>query len=197
MTTKVKTAAHTTSQQAWESLEQMVQLHTVDRPRTMEEALAQLSQTLLTSIDAFQGNHLVTAQEKLEDTLLRALSALQAFGIDAKAGLTRSIERVAQQKKAPRVFKLYNDFVEIYVGQELRGGWRLQCQADQDAAIALAQTFDASVEWPDSKQLNLFDLSSLSQKAEKRQPVPRSRQGEFLGRTSGRRPRLQVIASNS
>jgi len=177
-------------------LQQLLWAEQSTPPKTMEESLARVSQSLLESIQAFQDNQLVTAQTALENTFAQTLLALKVFEVDPNRALARALNRLTQEKTEPRRFKLYDDFVEIYVGSALKGGWLLHGQDDHDAAVALAQTFGCLVEWSNCKQLSLFDQPHSSTKAASTAPTKRSRQEDFLGRTHNHRPRLRLVASN-
>jgi hypothetical protein len=112
----------------------------------------------------WQAQQDVGTQTHLEDVLLLVLTAMERFGLDANRGLIRALERTKATNEASamgaggeqRVFVLYPDWVDIRVGNEIRGGWPLHSPDDVAAARQLADDLGCLCETPQGQQLALF-----------------------------------------
>lgn len=128
-------------------------------PSTIREALGRLQETVRRCQEALDAERLVVAQSLLEDSHLQLLVALKAFDIQPEPALHRALNRL-KEGADKRAFHIFADRVEIRVGMDLRGEWRLYSQQDYDIALRLAHELGCSVIHEEACQLGLFDSAA-------------------------------------
>ena len=135
--------------------------HATQPPETLEAALETLQQSAQQALQAYQANRWVEAQEGLEQSLIELLLALKKWDLNAEASFFRAVSRQAQQERAARVFKVFQDRVELWVGEDYRGGWPLLSDEDYKACCRLAEEMGCELQTQDPHtQLDLFSQSS-------------------------------------
>jgi histidinol dehydrogenase len=122
---------------------------------TLSDVLFMLAQSATQAQQAYTQQHDVTAQQQLENTFLYLLNAFNRLDLDLQRGLYRAMTRL-KQFKGERAFHIFEDRVEIRVGQVWRGGWSIYSQEDYQHALALAAEMNATVIYAQGKQLELF-----------------------------------------
>ena len=169
-------------------------------PETTQAALAQLSDTMLRCVGGFAAGQVVETQRLLDDTLVQVLLSMKTMNMNPDLALERSLARQESATQPPRrKFHLYRDRLEVHVGDQLRGGWPLYSQADVDAVVALARTFECDIHHHDAEQLDLFVPSADSTSTEpplaplERQPASRNRFRYGLGDPEAP-PKLRLVS---
>ena len=138
--------------------QKMVAIRLQPPAMTIRECLGRVQTTLMEAQAALDQGMVVNAQTLLEDTHLQLLAALNAFHIQPEAGLVRAWSRL-QHKGEKRAFHIFDDRVEIRVGNETRGGWPLYSEHDYRAALKLAQELDCRIIHEEVRQMSLFNPS--------------------------------------
>ena len=99
--------------------------------------------------------HVLACQTALEEALALNLMALSRFQVNPDNALQRVLARWQKPQDKKR-FRLYSDFVEIWVGTEYRGGWPLQTAEDRQQVTQLAAELQCEIEQAETRQLSLL-----------------------------------------
>ena len=91
-------------------------------PQTLADALAPLRLRVQAAGDALAAEQAVRCQTALEDALVSLLVAFKALGLDAEQALLRGLSRQAGDLRQTKVFRVFENRVELWVGDEYRGG---------------------------------------------------------------------------
>jgi hypothetical protein len=101
-----------------------------------------------------QGN-VLACQTALEEALAYSLMVLDRYQVNPDNALQRVLARWQKPQDKKR-FRLYSDFVEIWVGTEYRGGWPLLTPEDRQQVKQLATELHCDIEQADTRQLSLL-----------------------------------------
>lgn len=132
-------------------------------PTTSREALGRLLETARLSLEALDADHIVTAQNTLEDVLIQTLIAMKTMSLQPDQALQRALERM-QDAWGKRAFHIFSDRVEIRVQGDVRGEWPLYSQHDYNQALHLARELGCDVIHEEACQLGLFTNARLNAK---------------------------------
>jgi hypothetical protein len=124
-------------------------------PATSREALGRLLETARLSLEALDTDHIVTAQNTLEDVLIQTLVAMKTMSLQPDQALQRALSRM-QDAWGKRAFHIFSDHVEIRVQDELRGEWPLYTLHEYNQALSLARELGCDVIHEEACQLGLF-----------------------------------------
>jgi hypothetical protein len=131
-------------------------------PTTSREALGRLMETTRLCLEAFDEEHLLSAQNGLEDVLIQTLVAMKSLSIQPDQALQRALARM-QDNGGKRAFHIFEDRVELRVQGEIRGEWPLYSQQDYQMALNLARELNCDVVHEEACQLGLFQHARLHQ----------------------------------
>jgi hypothetical protein len=124
--------------------------------QTDTEALEQLRYLVNMAEAAKAQGNVLACQTALEDTLAYTLLALDRFKVNTDNALHRVMARWQKPQDKKR-FRVYADFVEIWVGTEYRGGWPLTTADDRNQVVQLATELSCELEYAESRQLSLLN----------------------------------------
>jgi hypothetical protein len=98
----------------------------------------------------------LVAQSALEEVLALTLLLLDRLQVNAEHALNRVATRWKTQPTDKKRFRVYPDFVEVWVGHEYRGGWPLTGDEDLNRLEHLAAELDCQLEYSHTRQLSLL-----------------------------------------
>lgn len=127
-------------------------------PRTIQDALALVLSQAQAARQALQNQAYLPAQARLEEVLVSTLLALSAFDVQAESAFWRVLDRYAKQQKMHQRMVLYPERVELWVGNQQKGGWPLFSEADYQNCLQMAEQLGCELEERTQAmdQLNLF-----------------------------------------
>jgi len=133
--------------------------HSTGQPPSVAGHVQHLQHVLATLLPlVHQPEQTLAVQHALDEATLELWLLLDKFNLNPEAALKRAIAKRNQQQNSPSVFKCYTDRVELWQGDEYRGGWPLYSDADRDALTTLATSLGSRLELMDDahQQLHLF-----------------------------------------
>ena len=127
---------------------------------TIRDSLVLLRATVEEACEAFENDRLPQSQQALEDGLMHVLMALGRMGASPDEALCRAWQRVHQNNKQgsqqEKAFHIFQDRVEVRVGDTTQGSWPLFTLEDYQSFTETARALGCAVVHHDMRQLELF-----------------------------------------
>lgn len=121
------------------------------------EAVSHLNEEVAESLNALLRNDKEKAQNELEDALSCIFIAFKALDIDPEEAIYRQIDRMTND--SGRKMHVFEDRVEIRVGNEVKGGWSIWGPDDLKEAEKMAREFDCEIIIEDGVQQLSLELT--------------------------------------
>lgn len=114
--------------------------YTTNDPKT---AISHLNEEVARSLQALLKGDLEQAKSELEDAMSCLFIAMKVLEVDPEVAVQQQVEKM--RKKNQRIMVLKQNKAEIYVNNELKGGWSLWSPEDFKEAEKLAGEFGCEV----------------------------------------------------
>lgn len=114
------------------------------------EILSHLNEEVAESLKALLKKDRKKALRELEDAVSCLFIAMKVFDINPEEVIPRQIERM--KKSEDKIMYIYNDRVEIKVGDEIKGGWNIWSREDLEDAQKTAKEFGCKINIVNTKK---------------------------------------------